>query len=643
MDFHPSSRAYRTPSMNCSEPPIANRSTASEIDSSQHPRCIGEADSPDKPTSSRSPEILHPQTQSANKQGNRPRYPQNTSAASWGFENANWREYRPDLHRRPASHPFIPKGSGCGDANSRKRQVPPEFEAGLSNLKTLKKELSKDHKHQKLLDIQTFRKDTIAEEKAVSPLFFSHNPRPRPPLPRFSSSEAGAFMMKKANLTEDQGNLRLAKLIRGSIHYGSNSPRVTSTPTGRPFHERQNTSRQTPTEGRDVSSAALETLGQAGVLELLDQDDRLVFILDLEIPSNYQPGPLNVVFANGPLGASGLLESVRGKIADDPIGLGSAATFAEFKTWATGWVKNFEATDVTLPAFTFANITWNCSTVKKRYRVFYGSPPHNIASVTSNPPSVGTPGITHYRRSSGTSQLPTKDVKESQTEPSDYFGNAVAPSVDSNTISDASSSRAESTRSFKSTSKSSSSKKSGLRIESSLPLNLTGLQEESPLGSHASEAILRAATAGHVDSFNFPNTSDQRYFDWTRLPLTQGLARHIQFAKNFDWASTSLGHPDTWSAALRSNCNLLMASPHPAAMYWGEDLICLYNEPYILLAGQKHPHLMGMAYRDAWKEIWDDVKEAFAAAKLSGQSIMKDDDCLFLERSGFLEETYFSW
>lgn len=52
---------------------------------------------------------------------------------------------------------------------------------------------------------------------------------------------------------------------------------------------------------------------------------------------------------------------------------------------------------------------------------------------------------------------------------------------------------------------------------------------------------------------------------------------------------------------------------------------------------------MGQSYKVAWAEIWDDVKDVFANARLTGQATMKDDDRLFMKRNGFLEETYFSW
>jgi hypothetical protein len=82
-------------------------------------------------------------------------------------------------------------------------------------------------------------------------------------------------------------------------------------------------------------------------------------------------------------------------------------------------------------------------------------------------------------------------------------------------------------------------------------------------------------------------------------------------------------------------------------MYWGDDYVAIYNEAYVLLVGEKHPALMGMSYKVAWQEIWDlGISEVFENARESGQATMKDDDLLFMKRSGSannLEECYFSW
>jgi hypothetical protein len=48
------------------------------------------------------------------------------------------------------------------------------------------------------------------------------------------------------------------------------------------------------------------------------------------------------------------------------------------------------------------------------------------------------------------------------------------------------------------------------------------------------------------------------FFDWTRLPLSSTLPRHIQFARSVDWASTPLGPIEYWSNDLRAMCNLIM-------------------------------------------------------------------------------------
>jgi signal transduction histidine kinase/CheY-like chemotaxis protein len=171
--------------------------------------------------------------------------------------------------------------------------------------------------------------------------------------------------------------------------------------------------------------------------------------------------------------------------------------------------------------------------------------------------------------------------------------------------------------------------------------------EWSSEGHNVADSVVGKASSrldydpGGGEEHNY--SPDIGFFDWTRLPISDNLPRHIQFARSVDWASTPLGPIDYWPSDLRQMCNLIMASPHPASMYWGDDLVAIYNEAYIMLAGQKHPKLMGQRYRDAWAEIWDEVKGPFASAKQTGQATMKADDMLFMRRSNYLEETYVSW
>jgi hypothetical protein len=94
--------------------------------------------------------------------------------------------------------------------------------------------------------------------------------------------------------------------------------------------------------------------------------------------------------------------------------------------------------------------------------------------------------------------------------------------------------------------------------------------------SLANECVLSAHVGvGGVDRFGSPSQEDIGFFDWTRLPYSENLPRHIKFARSVDWAATSLGPIELWSADLRQMCNLIMASPHPA----GKEI---FSNPRIL-------------------------------------------------------------
>lgn len=408
------------------------------------------------------------------------------------------------------------------------------------------------------------------------------------------------------------------------------------------------------------TSPGLPILASIGVTEFLELDERPTFVIDLAEHANFEPGPLNAVFANVALRASGLYEMTCGQDDQGSPGLAAATAFSDFKAWATSYVKNHQSLDVGLPSFFYLGITWTCCTLRKRLRLIKGTPGSAAGSTNSNPPSAGFPnplvsGRDGHRHTSSVYET----TKGSPKEPLDYFGNfkASLPALASptqhsfNAFARASPSETSKPGLNKGWKKLSRKSEDGLYAGTrdstprpgEHPSHATVL---SPLGLNPTEAILGASAAGDMDKFFVPKQSDSGFFDWTRLPVTPALPPHIQFTRSIDWAATKLGPVERWSTELRSMCNLIMASPHPAAMYWGEDLVAIYNEAYILLAGEKHPSLMGQSYKTAWAEIWSEVKSVFESAVSTGQATMKDDDGLFIQRSGapgYIEETYFSW
>ncbi|KAL9620473.1 MAG: hypothetical protein Q9160_005058 [Pyrenula sp. 1 TL-2023] len=374
------------------------------------------------------------------------------------------------------------------------------------------------------------------------------------------------------------------------------------------------------------------TFSQIGMGELLDQEERPIFIVDVGDSANYGPGPLRIVYANSALCVQkDIIDLVHGKSETSSHSLGSTSSYAEFKGWATSFVKDSQALSVTLPSFVYGDITWICSsTIRKRLRIINGQ---------SDP--IRSIGVAHARDVSSAPETNMPTTVSGNALPGSHLASNVQTltsrldfSVQQSTvrprIQRAESSHTANLRAHRLSGKRYSGSHTNDGIDSSnIPF---------PSVQLGNEAILGIASAADVDAFEsgFSSGGYEGFFDWTRLPMSPSLPPHIQFARNIDWQSTPLGPIEEWPSDLRG-------IPHPAAMYWGDDLTAIYNESYVMLAGQKHPELMGMSYKEAWSEIWDAVKDVFAAAVTNAQATMKDDDRLFLRRAGFLEETYFSW
>ena len=438
--------------------------------------------------------------------------------------------------------------------------------------------------------------------------------------------------MKKAT-AEESGSLPSKNVVRSAIPRGFSLGTASSgSPSGRTSGTRQSGPRRTDSEEKEVLQASTVALKEIGILELLDQDDRFCFILDLVDKNNFQPGPLHFVFVNKLLKASSVVDTVRGEDSEDNARFGS---FPEFKAWTVSYVRNHEATDVSLPSFLFCGATWSCISLRRRFRVFYGTP-----SGTAMSTSAASSDTARYLSSTGVTPDRLNTVSE---EAQDYFGNAHLSSG-----SGLRSPLASTVAALKSPGNIGRSLNTALKSSR----RQSWRPPRSPLGHPAEDASSkRKASHSTLSEGSHPERRDSdssvssagAFFDWTRMPLSPTLPKHIQFAKTVDWSATSLGPMENWSSDLRFMCNLLMASPHPAAMYWGHDNVTLYNEPYIFMAGQKHPSLMGATYEAAWQEIWEDIKDSFATVKATGQVVKQENDRIFLNRQGYLEETTFSW
>ncbi len=63
-----------------------------------------------------------------------------------------------------------------------------------------------------------------------------------------------------------------------------------------------------------------------------------------------------------------------------------------------------------------------------------------------------------------------------------------------------------------------------------------------------------------------------------------------------DWTSTPLGPVSGWSYSLRATVHTVLNSRHPMFLFWGPELVQIYNDGYrpSLGAGGRHPRALGM-------------------------------------------------
>ena len=111
--------------------------------------------------------------------------------------------------------------------------------------------------------------------------------------------------------------------------------------------------------------------------------------------------------------------------------------------------------------------------------------------------------------------------------------------------------------------------------------------------------------------------------------------------RDFDWASTPLGPVHQWPQSLRTVVRIVLTSRYAMWMGWGPDLTFLYNDTYARMTlGKKHPWALGRPAREVWREIWGDISPRIETVFRTGTATWDEALLLFLERSGYREETY---
>jgi signal transduction histidine kinase len=112
----------------------------------------------------------------------------------------------------------------------------------------------------------------------------------------------------------------------------------------------------------------------------------------------------------------------------------------------------------------------------------------------------------------------------------------------------------------------------------------------------------------------------------------------------FDWASTPLGPVARWPQSLRTAVSICLQSRFPIVIFWGPELLLLYNDAYITILGRnKHPRALGQPGLVCWAEIAHIIGPMLRGVLSHGEATWSEDQMLPVARNGVAEEGYFTF
>src|SRR5262249_39570005 len=115
-------------------------------------------------------------------------------------------------------------------------------------------------------------------------------------------------------------------------------------------------------------------------------------------------------------------------------------------------------------------------------------------------------------------------------------------------------------------------------------------------------SALRRVATGANDGVGRPPDSHWGP-DWVDSLVGEGeMGARI---RAFDWSRTPLGPIEAWPASLRGVVSLCLRSRFQLAIYWGPELILLYNDAERDVLGAMHPGVLGRPAAEILAGNWD--------------------------------------
>jgi PAS domain S-box-containing protein len=81
-----------------------------------------------------------------------------------------------------------------------------------------------------------------------------------------------------------------------------------------------------------------------------------------------------------------------------------------------------------------------------------------------------------------------------------------------------------------------------------------------------------------------------------------GAGEMARRCRDFAWSDTPLGAFECWPVNLRAVAMTMLETPLPMALWWGTDLLQVYNDAYAQLLGEQHGVALARPAADTWRD-----------------------------------------
>jgi len=114
--------------------------------------------------------------------------------------------------------------------------------------------------------------------------------------------------------------------------------------------------------------------------------------------------------------------------------------------------------------------------------------------------------------------------------------------------------------------------------------------------------------------------------------------------RGFDWSNTPLGPIEAWPTSLRTTVGIVLHARQPMFLWWGPELIQIYNDAYRPSLGTgKHPTALGQRARDCWPEVWPIIGPEIDDVMSRAQPSWHAAELVPIYRNGRIEEVHWTY